>query len=805
MEDADRLREIGAVERVVSDDVDSRRAAAAAPAAARSPDDAATSAPDDVPQPPPSPNAARDVIGEQQDRRVREGLETPWAAESALARPAAQRRTRAPPRPRRRTARGRRRSTATALLAPWLDDGDEEVYAARLEGLEEREEGEDVDEGEDAEGEEEVCFEEGYTVAARVYDKLYTYQQVGVKWMWELHCQNVGGIMGDEMGLGKTVMVVSFLSGLGHSGLLQAPVLIACPSTLMSQWVETFHVWWPLVRVVVIHESGTADKPLKFVRSEKAFAKLGGAICISTYESVRIHKELFNKLPWSYVILDEGHKIRNPDAEVTLAFKELQTPHRIILSGTPIQNNLSELWSLFDFIFPGKLGTLPIFQQHFADIISRGGYATATPMQVTAAYKCAIALRDTISPYLLRRLKKDVLPQLPVKKEQVLMCKLTEEQVEMYKTFLNSTAARQVFQGKLRLFYAIDVLRKICNHPELVLSPQGMETGKEFVEQLATAAAEGRASDITTGVMDRSGKLRVVRELLTTWKEQGHKALLFCQTRQMLNLIEPCITSLGLNYRRMDGNTTLLCRTRYVEEFNSDPSVFVFLLTTKVGGTGLNLIGADRVIIYDPDWNPSVDEQARERVMRIGQDKSVTIYRLICPETIEERLYQRQLFKQFLSNKILKDPRQKRFFQARFMKELFTFRSVDYTVDPEEAQNGDHSDAEYVEQPSESPAPQESKDESAEKEEEEVAHERDDAAILRKLMDGAEIRSAISHDDIVGSDAKEEIRLNVEGSVADREPSPRKRFGNAPRVTAPQFATSTNVLAHLKKLPLPPP
>jgi DNA excision repair protein ERCC-6 len=367
---------------------------------------------------------------------------------------------------------------------------------------------------------------------------------------------------------------------------------------------------------------------------------------------VRINQDILINHEWGYIILDEGHRIRNPDAEITMSCKRFETPHRFILSGTPIQNNLKELWSLFDFVFPGKLGTLSTFQHQFGIPISQGGYSNASPLQVQTAYKCACMLRDLISPYLLRRLKKDVQHQLPKKREQVLFCRLTDIQVQAYHEFLRGNDVKKCTQGKGALFRAVTILRQLCNHPDLLLHGTDDEP-EDF------------------GAVFRSGKLQVVEQLLPMWQQQKHRVLLFSQSRQMLNILENFVLEKNYKYMRMDGTTQVKNRVTMIDKFNNDDSYFVFLLTTKVGGIGINLTGANRVILYDPDWNPSTDLQALERAWRLGQKKEVTVYRLMTSGTIEEKMYHRQIFKQFLSNKILKDPRQRRFFKSNELYELF--------------------------------------------------------------------------------------------------------------------------------------
>nr|XP_054924320.1 DNA excision repair protein ERCC-6-like isoform X2 [Dermacentor andersoni] len=502
------------------------------------------------------------------------------------------------------------------------------------------------------------------------YLKRLKYQQTGVRWLWELHRQGCGGIVGDEMGLGKTVQTIAFLAGLRHSHLRTpgdsftglGPVLLVCPTTVMHQWVREFHCWCPPLRVAILHESGsfagTKESLVKQITKENG-------VLVTSYAGVSKLSRLLLKHDWHYVVLDEGHKIRNPDAQTTLACKQFRTPHRLILSGSPIQNSLRELWSLLDFVFPGKLGTLPVFMQEFAVPITQGGYSNASDVQVQTAYRCASALRDTIKPYLLRRMKEDVRTnlQLPDKNEQVLFCRFTDHQRALYQQYLDSADVASILVGRLQVFVGLINLRKICNHPDLY--DGGPKVFRDT--DVATLPPEMRY-----GFPGRSGKMTVVESLLRLWKKQDHRVLLFTQSRQMLVILERFVQEQGYTYMVMTGATPIASRQPAIAKFNADPSVFVFLLTTRVGGLGVNLTGADRVVIYDPDWNPSTDTQARERAWRIGQRRDVTIYRLLTAGTIEEKIYHRQIFKQFLTNRVLKDPKQRRFFKTNDLHELFT-------------------------------------------------------------------------------------------------------------------------------------
>ncbi|XP_055281227.1 DNA excision repair protein ERCC-6 isoform X2 [Moschus berezovskii] len=508
------------------------------------------------------------------------------------------------------------------------------------------------------------------------YKQRLRYQQTGVRWLWELHCQQAGGILGDEMGLGKTIQIIAFLAGLSYSKIRTrgsnyrfeglGPTIIVCPTTVMHQWVKEFHTWWPPFRVAVLHETGSfTHKKEKLVRD---IAHCHG-ILITSYSYIRLMQDDISRHDWHYVILDEGHKIRNPNAAVTLACKQFRTPHRIILSGSPMQNNLRELWSLFDFIFPGKLGTLPVFMEQFSVPITMGGYSNASPVQVKTAYKCACVLRDTINPYLLRRMKSDVKMSLslPDKNEQVLFCRLTDEQHKVYQNFIDSKEVYRILNGEMQIFSGLVALRKICNHPDLFSG--GPKNLKGIPDE--------ELGEDQFGYWKRSGKLIVVESLLKIWHKQGQRVLLFSQSRQMLDILEVFLRAQKYSYLKMDGTTAIASRQPLITRYNEDTSIFVFLLTTRVGGLGVNLTGANRVIIYDPDWNPSTDTQARERAWRIGQKKQVTVYRLLTAGTIEEKIYHRQIFKQFLTNRVLKDPKQRRFFKSNDLYELFTLSSPD--------------------------------------------------------------------------------------------------------------------------------
>jgi DNA excision repair protein ERCC-6 len=523
-----------------------------------------------------------------------------------------------------------------------------------------------------------------------IWDNLYEHQKTGVRWLWELHQLGTGGILGDEMGLGKTIQMIAFLTALKTSDIISVhnrymnlgPVVLVCPATVMHQWLQEFRKWYPPFRVAILHGTGS------FTGDRKQLVKVihkSNGILICSYSGVVIYQDYLHALDWHYAILDEGHKIRNPDAQISLACKRFRTPHRIILSGSPVQNNLRELWSIFDFIYPGKLGTLPVFMGQFGIPITQGGYANATDMQVQIAYKCACVLRDTIKPFLLRRTKAEINDKLklPERSEQVLFCKLTERQRKLYEYYIQSPTVRDIKRGVCQIFVGLIQLRKICNHPDLFDATECANQIRKSQRDNDKKAKQLElfSTDETYGHKEKSGKMMVVDALLKLWKKQKHKVLLFTQSRQMLKIFMKYLDGENLKYLWMDGSTTISTRHSLINSFNSDDEIFIFLLTTRVGGVGVNLIGANRIIIYDPDWNPSTDIQARERAWRIGQTRNVIIYRLLTAGTIEEKIYHRQVFKLYLTNRILRDAKQKRFFKTNDLHELFTLGTDDKNIE----------------------------------------------------------------------------------------------------------------------------
>jgi SNF2 family DNA or RNA helicase len=358
---------------------------------------------------------------------------------------------------------------------------------------------------------------------------------------------------------------------------------------------------------------------------------LAGPLVVTSYDIARRDYKLLNQIPWLYVIVDEGHNIKNPDAKRTKAIKAIRGQHKLALTGTPIQNKLEELWSLFDFAMPGFLGSRRGFRKK---------YGCYDQINWDAVQQGPDNLKDRIRPFVLRRLKENVAKDLPPKILVDQKVELSPLQVDLYKRVLASADYRRVFEeidakgvqrAKVLILKVFTTLRAICNHPAL-------------------AKEEYQGTSVN---YDDSGKLECLKELMEEIADGEHRALLFCQSTKMLDIIEGFFRQWRYKTLRLDGDTPPPLRPELVREFNGNESLQCFLISTRAGGTGLNLTGADTVIFYDHDWNPANDNQAQDRAYRIGQTKPVTVYRLISQGTIEEKILHRQELKQTLADEII--------------------------------------------------------------------------------------------------------------------------------------------------------
>jgi SNF2 family DNA or RNA helicase len=433
------------------------------------------------------------------------------------------------------------------------------------------------------------------------------------------------------MGLGKTLQTLTVIERARELSQSQLPALIICPASVMLNWHSEVQKFLHRSEVVVYHGSsrqGLLRRIREVVRpSNRSRSSL---YVITSYDTARIDCDELNRIPWLYVVVDEGHNLKNPDAQRTRAIKTIAGQHKLALTGTPIQNKLEELWSLFDFAMPGYLGNRSAFRQR---------YSSGTRVNWTAVEQ---TLKPRIKPFYLRRLKADVAKDLPEKIIVDTSVELTPRQVKLYKQAISGTEYRKLVQeldakgvgrSQPQILAVLTKLRNICNHPVLLENDWGPSDAE----------------------VEESGKLDYLKELMEEVIESDHRALLFSQSTRVLDIVEHHFADWGVRSLRIDGSTPPTRRASLAKEFNDNDAVHCFLLSTKAAGTGLNLVGADTVIFYDHDWNPANDNQAMDRAYRIGQTRNVSVYRLISKGTIEEKILERQKLKQTLADVVIEN------------------------------------------------------------------------------------------------------------------------------------------------------
>ena len=637
-------------------------------------------------------------------------------------------------------------------------------------------------------------FELPGELAARLYD----HQRDGVRWMWNLQLQGRGGILADDMGLGKTLQVAAFATGLLRSRAAKR-VLVLAPTTLLPHWGKEFVVCGlkegvnlhkytgggsksdrdATLRAVatrggvllttygmVTHNSASLGEPESEEAAEKVAAASGRGAAVSGQDMPENHRGLL----WDWIVCDEGHKLKNPNAQLPQKVRRLPSSHRLIITGTPIQNHLAELWALYDLCCPGLLGDEVEFRREYAKKIAAGQSRDATERQRSAGARASIELRRVCGPFMLRREKAAVLAkgaadkaagekgketgsavgseaseanvagsslsgsssskspaprssadpsvggwagvkhaptQLGTKNDLIVWLPLMPAQRRLYRAFLKSSPVRAALNKTGSALSAINVLKKICDHPALCVplaqttaaaaatapvaastssdSPSKMLTKEEADPEeeeedkstakreaiAAAVAAAGLTESDLEGAPDASGKAGFLMGLLRHLADNGHRTLVFSQSRCMLDVLERAARADGHELVRIDGQVPPEERHARVERFQSDPDIPLALLTSQVGGLGLTLTAADRVVIYDPAWNPAADSQSVDRAYRIGQTRDVVVYRLVTCGTVEEKVYRRQVFKGGLSRAGTQDGNHFRYFSAEDTSQLF--------------------------------------------------------------------------------------------------------------------------------------
>ncbi|MCA9799119.1 MAG: SNF2 helicase associated domain-containing protein [Cyanobacteria bacterium HKST-UBA04] len=442
---------------------------------------------------------------------------------------------------------------------------------------------------------------------------LRPYQKHGFNWLWFLYTYGLNGILADDMGLGKTLQT---LVAIQHAKNVDGsqPNLIVCPTSVVYNWINEARKFTPELKV------------LNLTGSERhhSIKKIGDYdLVVTSYALLRRDIKILRQFQLRFAVLDESQHIKNLQSQTAQAAKQLKAHHRLALSGTPLENRLSELWSAFDFLMPGFLLDLDEFRYRFI-----------TPIEEKNSIDAERRLRKQIAPFILRRLKRDVAKDLPDKIENIMYCDLTDEQQDLYLDVLERT--REEVFGKVNadgkpmsqasMLSSLLRLRQVCCHPKLL---------KDFIEH--------------KGV--ESGKFNALKDMLEDIIDEGHRVLLFSQFVEMLDIVKKWLEVEGIPFCYLTGQTK--DREAVVNKFNNTDSIPIFLISLKAGGTGLNLTGADYVIHYDPWWNPAVEEQATDRAHRIGQTKKVFVYRLITRGTVEEKIVALQHEKRSLVDSVI--------------------------------------------------------------------------------------------------------------------------------------------------------
>ena len=453
---------------------------------------------------------------------------------------------------------------------------------------------------------------------------LRPYQVGGYQWLNYLHEVGWGGILADDMGLGKTVQALSFLQYYyeHHDGNMKA--LVVCPTTLIYNWENEIKKFTPSLEYH-IHHGPLRSRDVKVLNEHH--------IIITTYGTLRSDIKTLTQIPLDYVILDESQAIKNPSSKVTKAASLLNAKHRLCMSGTPLQNNTFDIYAQMNFLNPGMLGSVEFFRQEFAVPIDKFGEAEQKDH-----------LKKILYPFILRRTKEQVAKDLPDKTETVLFCEMDDEQRRIYDAYRNDYRSKimgtieeqGIHKSQLTILQGLMKLRQICDSPAILNEDEKFPNHSIKLEELAREITENIGN---------------------------HKALIFSQFLGMLALIREKLTHLGVKFEYFDGSTSAPDREKAIQAFQNNEETRVFLISLKAGGVGLNLTAADYVYIVDPWWNPAVEQQAIDRTHRIGQTKNIFAYRMICKDTIEDKIMQLQEKKRLLAKELISD-------DATFVKAL---------------------------------------------------------------------------------------------------------------------------------------
>ncbi|KAM4615503.1 lymphoid-specific helicase isoform 2-T2 [Polymixia lowei] len=525
------------------------------------------------------------------------------------------------------------------------------------------------------------------------------YQIEGIEWLRMLWENGINGILADEMGLGKTIQCIAHIAMM-IDRKVTGPFLVVAPLSTLPNWINEFRRFTPKVSVQLYHgPKPERGKLLRHVRSLQGPLNMYPVV-VTSFEIAMLDIKVLQRFQWKYLIVDEGHRIKNLNCRLVRELKTLPTDNKLLLTGTPLQNNLAELWSLLNFLLPEVFDDLKSFESWFdVDTIS----AEAENVVANEREQNVLSmLHQILTPFLLRRLKSDVTLEVPPKKEIIVYAPLTAKQEAFYTAVVNKTICKMLGREKkeapaeltasgrpirrtrkvvdyaktereasydlekyldsvrkeqeqsstpvvdvqspldaqinLKLQNILMLLKRCCNHPYLVEYPLDPAT-QEF--------------KIDEQLVQSSGKFLILDRLLPALKKRGHKVLIFSQMTSILDILMDYCYLRGFQYSRLDGSMSYADRDENMTKFSTDPAVFLFLLSTRAGGLGINLTAADTVIIFDSDWNPQADLQAQDRCHRIGQTKPVVVYRLVTANTIDQKILERASAKRKLEQMVI--------------------------------------------------------------------------------------------------------------------------------------------------------
>jgi SNF2 family DNA or RNA helicase len=485
--------------------------------------------------------------------------------------------------------------------------------------------------------------------------ELRPYQSRGVGWLAFLEQWSLGACLADDMGLGKTIQLIAFLLNLKEQNALEDPVLLVCPTSVLGNWEREVKKFGPSLSVLQHHGDGRPKG--------KSFAKAvqGKDLVITSYALVHRDLKDLQTVSWQGVVLDEAQNVKNPEAKQSQAVRQLETQFRIALTGTPVENRLSELWSIMDFLNPGYLGPKNFFQRRFATPIERYGDTDSLK-----------TLRSLVQPFILRRLKtdRDIIQDLPDKQEMTVFCGLSSEQAALYQNVVEKSLTQieeaEGIQRKGIILALLVKLKQICNHPALFLKEEeGRESGvgsresggeedggtrgrgdaekklKTNNQPLTSDPTQNSEFKAQNSFDRRSGKLQRLEEMLEEVVLEGDRALIFTQFAEWGKLLKAHLErQLGREVLFLYGSTPKKQREEMVDRFQHDPQgPRIFILSLKAGGVGLNLTRANHVFHFDRWWNPAVENQATDRVFRIGQTRNVQVHKFVCNGTLEEKIH----------------------------------------------------------------------------------------------------------------------------------------------------------------------